>query len=86
MFESFYLLERLYSLVNVTVLNCHKSYSRLKNSFGIRIENSFGIRIEMTSEKMTQVEEEMSDENSTELNDNDVMKRFNQELESVSPA
>ena len=31
-----------------------------------------------------QVEEEMSDENSTELNDNDVMKRFNQELESVS--
>ena len=38
------------------------------------------------SEKMTQVEEEMSDENSTELNDNDVMKRFNQELESVSPA
>ena len=33
-----------------------------------------------------QVEEEMSDENSTELNDNDVMKRFNQELESVSPA
>ena len=38
------------------------------------------------SEKMTQVEEEMSDENSTELNDNDVMKRFNQELESLSPA
>ena len=40
----------------------------------------------MTSNKMTQVEEEMSDENSTELNDNDVMKRFNQELESVSVA